>query len=328
MQQDDRFSMIVVIAVTVVVAVVFFAVHGLPVVEPEVSPAPREVRERIDVTPVPHGPTAVQRSDDSAQSNEWESGPAPGAVQAAVTAGGGLADDGVVRAAVRGVVAHPELARWLAPDRLVYRFVRLVDAVAQGSVPKEDLAVFGPWQEVLVRRADEQRLVLAAGTYRRYGSIVETLAAAKPKDLVALYRRLEPACDAVYERLGTGGGAFEDRLRAAVIHMLGAPVPNRNVEVEQRSLRYAFADHDLEALSDAQKHVVLMGRDNARLFQASLRSLAREFGWTVSDPPSGLLRVADDGDGLTGAAPFETASLTDGLQADMEDAAVASIPAP
>jgi hypothetical protein len=296
MQREDRFSTIVVVAVTVVVAVVFLTVHGLPVGEQEASEAAAEPSSRVAVTPVAHSSTRSFVEGDAARDDAAPPEPAPGVAHAAL-ASPSAADDDEVRTAVRGVIAHRQVERWLAPDRLVYRFVHLVDAVAEGELPDSEPAVLGPWGDVVVRRTEDRRLVLAAGTYHRYRPIVEMMATLDPKDAVALYRRLEPACEAAYRRLGTGGGMFEDRLRMALVHLLRAPVPGRTVEVEQRSTRYAFADHDLEALSEAQKHVVRMGRGNAMIFQGALRGIARELGWTIKGSQPSRVRVAGVQDG-------------------------------
>ncbi len=290
MQQDDRFSMIVVIAVTTVVVAVFFAVHGVPVGEPEPTETMAHRRPAIEVSQVPHSSSASAEKDAATIGTRMEVD--PGVEHAAWDEPRAAVDDEMVRSAVRGVIGHPDVDRWLAPDRVVDRFVRLVDVVASGRVPEGELAVFEPSGDVLVREVDGRRLALAAGTYRRYDALVEMVSQIDPRDVAQLYGRFEPVLEAAYRRLGTGGGTFSNRLRAACEHLLSVPVPARLVEVEQRSRYYAFADHDLQALSDVQKHVVRMGRDNALVFQESLRRIARQLGWSLDTVSRPQARVA------------------------------------
>jgi hypothetical protein len=71
---------------------------------------------------------------------------------------------------------------------------------------------------------------------------------------------------------------FDDRLGQAIAELIAVPVaPEAPVLVEE-VLRYEFADAELEALSDAQKHLLRMGPRNVQRIQHKLRELALAIG--------------------------------------------------
>ena len=73
-------------------------------------------------------------------------------------------------------------------------------------------------------REDEGRLVIAAGTYRRYDLAVEVLGSVDAEAVVAI-RGLEPAIDEARHRGRLASGRFEDRLRQAIDHLLEVEIP-------------------------------------------------------------------------------------------------------
>lgn len=264
MQQDDRLFVWVGVGVVAAVAgasILMWLASGIHV------EAPR--RPTVSVPPL-ETPNPV--------ADRGESG---GAATAAYSAGD---EDGPVRAAVATLSSHPEFAALLVNDRLLRRFVLAVDAVAGGYSPSEPVDFLRPTRDFVVRE-DEGRLVIAAGSYRRYDMAAEVFASFDTSAAAALYRRFRPQLEAIYSEVAWASDDFETRLRQAIDHLLAVSVPGGPVEVEQRAIVYAFADDEYENLSEAQKLMLRLGAVNAGRVQAKLRDLREAMGWSALEPP-------------------------------------------
>ncbi|MEJ2700374.1 MAG: DUF3014 domain-containing protein, partial [Desulfuromonadales bacterium] len=70
-------------------------------------------------------------------------------------------------------------------------------------------------------------------------------------------------------------------------HLLAAPEVQGPIRVVRPSVRYKFADPDLEALSAGQKILIRMGPDNAAKVKAKLREIRQELTARIhlSAPP-------------------------------------------
>jgi len=192
--------------------------------------------------------------------------------------------DEFVRSLVRRISAHPEWASWLVTDDLLIRFVTAVEAVADGYSPRGELD-FARTNGPFLVREDEGRLVIAAGTYRRYNLAVEVVGSIEADTVVAILEELEPAIIEARQDVAWHRGDFEDRLRQAVDHLLEVDIPSGAIEVERRRVTYAFAADEHERLSDAQRQLLRMGRENATKVQAKLREIREAFKWPATPAP-------------------------------------------
>lgn len=228
-----------------------------------------EDRPTIEVVPVASVQTPAEPSDVVPAAFEE---PAP------------LTGDDFVRIVAGRISAHPEWASWLVTDGLVERFVASVEAVADGYSPSDELGFVATEHPFLVRQ-DEERLVIAAGTYRRYNLAVEVLGSIDAETAVAILRQLEPAIREARRDVAWHRGSFDDRLCQAIDHLLEVEIPRGAIEVERRTRTYAFADDEFERMSDAQRHLLRMGRQNALAVQSKLREIREVFGWPAPQAP-------------------------------------------
>ena len=193
--------------------------------------------------------------------------------------------DEFVRSLVRRISAHPEWASWLVTDDLLIRFVNAVEAVADGYSPRGELD-FAQTSGPFLVREDEGRLVIAAGTYRRYNLAVEVVDSLEAGAVVAILQELEPAINEARQGVAWHRGDFDDRLRQAVDHLLEVDIPSGAIEVERRRVAYVFAADEHERLSDAQRQLLRMGRENATVVQAKLREIREAFNWPETPAPT------------------------------------------
>lgn len=271
MNRDDRMFAIIGGSVVTAAAGVFLGFAGG--ISGSIDAGP-EVR----VTPIRAAATPV--SEDAAASPPAEAAPAQsvGVVPAAFGPDEpGIGED-LMGVMLAGLSIHPKWAAWLVTDDLLHRFVEAVEAVADGYSPAEQLEFMAANGSFLVRE-DQGRLIIAAGTYRRYSLAVEVLSSVEAERAVAVFRELEPEIEAIRRDMAWHRGDFEDRLRLAVDHLLAVEIPSGPMAVERRTASYAFADDEYELLSGAQRQLLRMGRSNAMAVQAKLHDLRAVFGW-------------------------------------------------
>lgn len=273
MNRDDRlFAITGAILVTVVTAVFLVFAGGItgaidsgPELTVRQLPAPAaEAKENrsapSETVPVNEPTDVVQASNDA---------PAAG--------------NALVRTMVAGISAHPQWAAWLVSDELLTTFVNAVEAVADGYSPADELGFMTSGGPFLVRE-NEGRLVIAAGTYRRYNLAVDVLTSLDSDRAVELVRILEPEIEIIRSEMAWHRGNFESRLQQAMDHLIEVTVPSGPIAVERRSATYSFAADEHEMLSGAQRQLLRMGGENARAVQDKLREIRRSFDWPETSP--------------------------------------------
>jgi len=275
MNRDDRLFTIIGGTVVTAAAGVFLGFAGG--ISGSIETGPKVRVNPIQPAAAPVATQALEPAPAEAESVRSE-----GVVPAALVRDEPDVGDELVGALVAGLSNHPRWASWLVTDDVLHRFVEAVEAVADGYSPADQLDFMAANGPFLVRE-DQGRLVIAAGTYRRYNLAVEVLSSVEAHDAVAVFRELEPGIAAIRRDMAWHRGDFEDRLRLAVDHLLAVDIPDGPVEVERRTASYAFAEDEHELLSGAQRQLLRMGRSNALAVQAKLVDLRAAFGWP--EPP-------------------------------------------
>jgi len=189
------------------------------------------------------------------------------------------ASDAVVREMVTTLSASPRLAVWLANDDLVRRFVASVLSVAEGTSPRNSLRFLTPSEPFAVRRSGGA-MVADSASFHRYDTIATVFVSLDTAGTAESYRRLHPLFDDAYREVGNPNESFDDALARAVGRLLAVPVPTAPLAVVPQGVGWAWADHDLEQRTIAEKHLLRMGPDNERRVQAKLRELAGAIGIT------------------------------------------------
>lgn len=185
--------------------------------------------------------------------------------------------DTLVRTLVAEVSQHPQLAAWLIPEDLVRRFVAAVDNVAHGDSPLSHVRFLEPEGSFTTAPAGDV-LVIDSVQYARFDLLTSVFSALDTAGTVALYRRLSPLLEEAYRELGYPDGTFEDCLKEAVDALAAVPSPSGDVEVEGGVRSFSYADPELEALTQAQKHLLRMGPINIGRIQHKLHVLSGAAG--------------------------------------------------
>ncbi|TVR66787.1 MAG: DUF3014 domain-containing protein [Gemmatimonadales bacterium] len=185
------------------------------------------------------------------------------------------ASDELVRRMVQGLSSRPQLATWLATDRLIERFVRTVVDLAGGSNPAANVSFMRPDEGFAVEEI-EGRLYMDPAGYARYDLLAATFASLDPEGTVQAYSQLYPLIQEAYEELGLPDEEFSTVLDRALRNLLEARPREGLLEVEPVEAVHEFVDPELESLRGAEKALLRMGPDNTRRIQAQVRELQSE----------------------------------------------------
>lgn len=179
--------------------------------------------------------------------------------------------DDLVRSVIGALSRHPQVTDWLVTEGMARRLVSAVEAVADGYSPRDELSFARPRTPLFVTYEGAQAMI-TNGSFRRYDLVVEVMESLDPAGVAVAYRRLYPRLETVHDELPLARGVLHERVLEAVDHLLAVEVPDAPYAVVRETRTWAYLDPDLEALSDAQRHLLRMGPRNARAVQ---RCLAR-----------------------------------------------------
>jgi hypothetical protein len=185
----------------------------------------------------------------------------------------------------------PGAERWpsdSATARLVFDAVR---ALTAGSTPALwDDAPPAP-AEVQVCRDRDGRLVVAPGTHRRYDPVIQAI---EDLDIEAFTASLDDL-DAQWVEIMPGGPGLRQALATAIDKLLDVDPPNVEPDMVSKGTHWGFADSDYEGLSEAQKHLLLMGLERARIVRTRLEEIRTSIGAVPIDiPPPPVPAIEDD----------------------------------
>ena len=185
--------------------------------------------------------------------------------------------DTLVRTLATGLSSHPLLVSWLATDGILRRFTVVIDNIAYGQPVRKQLTAVTPAGSFRVasRGGDGGNVVRAdPRNYARYEPLTGAMESIEPVRAAQMYTMLRPRLEEAYLELGRGV-SFDRALEQAIIALLKAP-PVRGDEtlVPAQPVGYGFTNPQLQALTQAQKHLLRMGPEQAPRVQGKLRDIA------------------------------------------------------
>ena len=243
------------------------AEHARPPIEKPLPPP----RHPTAAVPTPAAKTVRAPAPEEAEEPEEPPTPAP-------TSGKQVFDLESAARFLPGMVAelsdNPLLRRWATLQGLLPRLVAAMDCIANGRSPRRHLDFAAPSGAFSVRRMG-RAMVVDPAAYARYDRIVNAGLSVDPVACATVFRRLEPALALAYRGLGYEESGFRAALGRAAGELLAVPIPEDPVQVRPMGRLFEFADPRLQTLSDAQKHLLRAGPDNARRVQNWIRKFAR-----------------------------------------------------
>lgn len=180
--------------------------------------------------------------------------------------------DFTARDALAGLSPASEWQEWLAQQDLLGRFTAAVANIAEGESPRAALVFLAPKEtfDVIERK---KKIYAAPAAYARYDTVARVIGSIDANGAAFAYRKLKPLVDGVYAEIARPGARFDDTFKAALDRMVNLPLPEGDVELVSKGALFAYADPKLEALSQAEKHLLRFGPKNARVVQEKCRAL-------------------------------------------------------
>lgn len=170
------------------------------------------------------------------------------------------------------------LRRYLGLPGILRRAAAAVYQVSQGKSPRAVLDFLEPdgrfrVRERTARDPAKDRIYIHPKSYARYDFVRKLATRRNARFLGRSYRELSDVFEGAFREVGDG--RFETHLRRALRKIVGVRVPRGRIQLTPKGAVYAFADPKLEALDAAEKHVVRLGRKNARQVQRAARWFAQ-----------------------------------------------------
>lgn len=180
--------------------------------------------------------------------------------------------DAFLRPLLSALSSRPELAKWLATDDLVRQLAMAIDQASEGNSPARDFKVIAPGSPFRAAGRGDRRTIDPA-SYRRYDGLVQTLTSIDAGAAARVYTTIRPRLNEAYQGLGNQGRSVEPALQQAIDMLLDTPVVKDPVPlIETGAAGWAYADPELEELTDTQKQLLRMGPANVEKVQAWLRA--------------------------------------------------------
>jgi hypothetical protein len=167
------------------------------------------------------------------------------------------------------------IERYVGSSDLVRRVVSTVDNLGLDRLPVRARAIL-PVRGAFLAARDGDGWVIAPENARRYDGLVQAMESASTARIVQVYAKHYRLFQGEYRAQGSPDRYFNDRLIAALDHLLATPEPAQPVRLVQPKVLYQFADPQLEALSAGQKALIRMGPEHAARVKAKLRDVRRE----------------------------------------------------
>ncbi len=240
MAKDDRFTVIVVVLVTLITAGAFLWSHWGSLAN-SVRPITVAAAASTATDPEPAQATAETGEQNTIVPALYEIDPA-----------------------VAEPVTQASCSKGNSVDQAMATLETIASGWAESGVPAA--------AEVLVRKDRDGRTVVASGTHRRYKALRQDV-----QNLV-----LSDIDSALLQADGTSSSTEVESLRTNLIDVLDATLavdlPDTEPDMVAGVHAWQFADAEYQSLSPAQKHLLLMGRDNARAVRSKLVEIRRRLG--------------------------------------------------
>ncbi len=179
--------------------------------------------------------------------------------------------DALLREEITGI--SPELAGWLNSDQLIRKYLVIVNDFSQGLRLEKNLSFLGLDQPFAVEQ-DNERLFIAAESYRRYDRLATAINGLDVQATLAVYKKFRPLLLQVFKEFSYPDEySLEDIFTKAAAVIIAAPVIDGQIALAKHSGHYKFSGQQLEASNPIHKQMLRMGPENTRTIQNKLRSL-------------------------------------------------------
>jgi DUF3014 family protein len=175
-----------------------------------------------------------------------------------------------------------ELLKLVIDEDMIRRFVVFTDNFAQGQLAYEHSPVVQPQTTFSAIATDGftqengQVWLWDEKATRRFSLYVDLLRSFDSESLVNWYMELKPLIDQAYSELGYEDNDFTTTLQEAINRVLDMEIPKQPLEIIQPSVMYRFKDPKIEALDDADKLLLRLGKENLLVMKSVLLEISEK----------------------------------------------------
>jgi hypothetical protein len=254
---------------------------------PEQVISPVELPDNIPTTPIEQDPieeqdlAATDLSSSQTEGNSNNQG-MPGATdqQAANPADAkpveplpALAEsDDFIESKTLAIANGMKIEPLILKKDMARQFVVFVDNLAQGELVRKASPIKGPDRKFSVSEITS-KIFINPDSFHRYDIYANFVAGLNEQELLSTYKELTPLFNEAFEELGYSDVSFDARMHQAMKMVLDAPIIEDPIELKSVTVNYHFAEHNLEALPNAQKFLIRMGPENTRKIKAAVKKL-------------------------------------------------------
>ena len=186
--------------------------------------------------------------------------------------------DSWVQQKLLNIIWKKELLELLIDDDIIRRFVVFVDNFSQGNIVYSHSPFIKPSTSFIGKQQLENNTISTDGpvyefdesSFKRFTIYVDLLRAADTEILVEWYKELQPLISEAYSELGYPDKEFKEVLQSAILKVLDLDFPKENIELVQPSVMYQYKSPEIEALDDADKLMLRIGKDNLLIIKSVL----------------------------------------------------------
>lgn len=166
-----------------------------------------------------------------------------------------------------------ELLKLVINQDMIRRFVVFTDNFAQGNLAYEHSPLIKPSNKF---SANESKVGGSIewhwdeATSRRFTLYVDLLRSFDSETMVQWYFEMKPLIDQAYDELGYPDDNFTDVLHEAITKVLDMEIPKESLDLERPSVMFRYKNAKIEALDDADKLLLRLGKENLLVIKSVL----------------------------------------------------------
>lgn len=172
-----------------------------------------------------------------------------------------------------------ELLKLVIDDDMIRRFVVFTDNFAQGVLAYEHSPFVRPQSAFSAKETktfdnkNQQIWQWDEQSVRRFSLYVDLLRSMESERLVEWYMELKPLINQAYSELGYPDEDFTLTLQDAITRVLDMEIPKTEMQVIRPSVMFRYKDPEIEALDDADKLLLRLGKENLLVIKSVLLEL-------------------------------------------------------
>ena len=182
-----------------------------------------------------------------------------------------------------------ELLKLVITDDIIRRFVVFTDNFAQGNLAYQHSPFIQPNTRFSATELPPSQGQVKPtwqwdeGVARRFSLYVDLLRSIDSEALVQWYVEAKPLIDQAYGELGYPDEDFTEVLQLAITRVLDMEIPKAPPKLTRPSVMYQYQDPELEALTDADKLLLRIGKDNLLVIKSVLLEINDKLARRSSD---------------------------------------------